>query len=129
MSPAGHEPSESNSSDSDQCVKVEIWRIRKAGIIREKSVLDLGFLAITDAEYENLPDPILELTSDQLALLRRGYLTFYDFPQTIIIEIANTIGVDKVGDKVGALIFNKNTKTAMKISLVSCTVRIHMSNY
>ena len=83
----------------------------------------------TDAEYRNLPDPILELTSNQLALLRRGYSTFYDFPQTIIIEIANTIGVDKVGDKVGALIFNKNTKTTMKISLASCTLRIHMSNY
>ena len=125
MSPADEEPSQSNSSDSDQWVKVEIWRTRKPSINWEKYVLNLGFLSITDVEYENMPDPILKLASDQLALLRRGYLRFYDFPQNKVMEIAYTIG----DDKVPANKLNKTTQTAMKISLVSCTLRIHISNY
>ena len=75
VNPTDHKPSQSNSSDSDQWVKVDRWRTRKYGITREKYVLESGFRATTDAEYENMPDSILELTSDQLALLRRGYLT------------------------------------------------------
>ena len=124
VSPADQEPRQSNSSDSDQWAKRDRWRIRKYGIGRKLYVLDSGFRAITDVEYDNMPDPTVELTSEQLALLRRGFLTFYEFPKAMILEIATAIGEDKVHEG----IIQRNRRTA-KISLVSYTLRFHVPNH
>ena len=63
------ESSLSNSSDSDQWCKRDRWRTRKFGIKREDYVLDIGFSAITDAEYDNMPDPTVELRLLELKMM------------------------------------------------------------
>ena len=109
---AGTSP-EPDSSDSFEWIKKGTWRNPKYGTKRENYVLDSGFLPITAEEFDNIPDPTVELTLEQLALLRRGFLTFYDFHESVILEIATALGEDKVHEG----IFQRNRRV-YKIHLV-----------
>ena len=106
-----------DSGDPDWVPSLK-WKIKHPGAPRPPYILDSGFHTISDATYENMPDPTEELSSDQLGLLRQGFLTFYDLSLAILKEISNT----KLGFRQ-----KKPTKYAM-VSEVSYTLQILISN-
>ena len=118
INPAEDESIQSDSGDPDWVPGLK-WKMKHPGGPRPPYVLDAGFHTISEATYENMPDPTTELSPDQLGLLRQGFLTFYDLSLHMLKEISNTkLGV---GQK-------KTTKCGM-VSEVSYTLQILMSIY
>ena len=119
VDPAEDEHIQSDSGDPDLNIPSLKWKTKHQGGPRPQYVLDSGFHTTTEAEYKTMPNPTMELSSDQLSLLRQGFLTFYDLPLHMLKDISNT--------KMGAGP-KKSTKCGL-VSEVSYTLQILMSSH
>ena len=86
---AGEEHIQSDPGETDFHFPSLKWKMRHPGGSRCPYELDCGFRILTEADYENMPDPTTELGSDSLSLLRQGFLTFYDLPLNMLKEITD----------------------------------------